>query len=140
MKKHPNHSQSIMINQISSMTNERISGDSYYKNHFDKALPDYNIALKNSGFTDNVIYIPSQSKRKCRKKQVIWFNPDMMLMCKLGGEMFMRLADKHFPSHHKYYRLFNRNNIKLSYSCIPSVNNVIRKHLSKIWKIQHHLL
>ena len=40
----------------------------------------------------------------------------------------MRLVDKHFSRHHKYYKLFNRNNIKLSYSCMPNMNNVIRKN------------
>ena len=46
----------------------------------------------------------------------------------------MRLADKHFLRHHKYYKLFNRNNIKLSYSCIPRTNNVIRRHNFEIMK------
>ena len=50
------------------------------------------------------------------------------------GEIFMRLVDKHFPRNHKYYKLFNRNNIKLNYSYIRSMNNVIRKHNSKIMK------
>ena len=48
------------------------------------------------------------------------------------GKIFMRLINKHFPRHHKYYELFNGNNIKLSYSCMPNMNNVIRKHNSKI--------
>ena len=38
-----------------------------------------------------------------------------------------------FP-YHKYYKLFGRNNIKLSYSCMPSMKNVIRKHNSKTVK------
>ena len=46
----------------------------------------------------------------------------------------MRLVNTHFPRHHKCYKLFNRNNIKLSYSCMPDMNNVIRKHNSKIMK------
>ena len=46
----------------------------------------------------------------------------------------MRLVDKHFPRHHKYYKLFNRNNIKVSYSYMPNMNKVIRKHNSKIMK------
>ena len=45
----------------------------------------------------------------------------------------MRLVDHHFPCHYKYYKLFNRNNIKLSYSCMPNMNNVNQKH-SKIMK------
>ena len=48
------------------------------------------------------------------------------------GKLFMRLIDKHFPSHHKFHKLFNHNNIKLSYSCMPSMKNVIQKHNSKI--------
>ena len=50
------------------------------------------------------------------------------------GKIFTRLVDMHFPCHHKYYKLFNRNNIKLTYSCMPNMNNVIRKHNSKIMK------
>ena len=50
------------------------------------------------------------------------------------GKIFMRLVEKHFPCHNKYYKLFNRNNIKLSDSCMPDMNNVIRKHNSKIVK------
>ena len=30
------------------------------------------------------------------------------------GKISIRLADKHFLRHHKYYKLFNRNNVKLS--------------------------
>ena len=45
-------------------------------------------------------------------------------------KIFMRLVDKYSLSHQKYYKLFNRNNIKLSYSCMPNINFVIRKHNS----------
>ena len=49
INKHSKHSPSI-INQIPSVISNRISENSSDKNHFDKAAPDYNIALKNSGF------------------------------------------------------------------------------------------
>ena len=45
INKHSNHPPSI-INQIPSMVSNRISENSCDKNHFDKAAPDYNIALK----------------------------------------------------------------------------------------------
>ena len=44
----------------------------------------------------------------------------------------MRLIDKHFFRQGKYYKIFNRNNIKLSYAC--TLNNVIRKYSSEIMK------
>ena len=43
----------------------------------------------------------------------------------------MKLIDKLFPQHYKLYKLFNRNNIKLNYSCMPSMKNMIQKHNSK---------
>ena len=117
------------------MISNRISENSCDKNHFNKAAPDYNISLKNSGFNENVTYISNPSKRQTRKRQIIWFNPPDSANVKTNvGKIFMRFIDKHFPRHHKYYKLFNRNNIKLSYSCMPNMSNVIRKHISKIMK------
>ena len=62
------------------MIGNQISKNSYDKNYFDKAAPDNNIALKNSAFTNNVTYIPSQSKRQTRKRKIIWFTPHIVLM------------------------------------------------------------
>ena len=45
------------------MISNQIFEKSSDKNHFDKAAPDYNIAVKNSGFNENVTYIPSHPKR-----------------------------------------------------------------------------
>ena len=52
------------------MISDRISENSCDNNH-DKPAPDYNIALKNRGFSYNITYIPSQSKRQSRKRQII---------------------------------------------------------------------
>ena len=134
INKHSNHPLSI-INQIPSMVSNRISENSCDKNHFDKAAPDYNIALKNSRFNENVTYIPSPFKRQTRKRQIIWFNPPYSANVKTNvGKIVMRLVEKHFPHHHKYYKLFNRYNIKLSYSSMLNMSNAIRKHNSKIMK------
>ena len=120
-----------------SMSRNGISENCCDKNHFDKAASDYNLALKNSGFNDNVTYIPSQSKSQTRKRQIIRSNLlDSANMKTKIDKIFMRIVNKHFPRNHKYYKLFNRNNIKLSYSCMTSMNNFIRKHNSKIIKGQ----
>ena len=64
---------------------------------------------------------------------MIWFNTPYGANVKTNvDKFFMRLVDKHFPCHHKYYKLFGRNNIKISYSCMPSMNNSkIRKFYKK---------
>ena len=51
-----------------------------------------------------------------------------------AGKVFVRFVHKLFHCHHKYHKLFNRNNIKLSYSCMPNTNNAIQKHNCKIMK------
>ena len=112
------------------MISNRIFENCCDKTHFDKAAPDYNIALKNSGFNENITYIASPSKRETRKRQIIWFNLPYSANGKTNVvEIFMRLVDRHFPRHGKYYELFNRNNMNLSYSCMPNMSsgNKIRK-------------
>ena len=53
------------------MISNGISQNSCDKNHFGKLAPDYNIALKNSGFNENVRNIPRPFKRQTRKRQAI---------------------------------------------------------------------
>ena len=115
------------------MISKRVSDISCDSDHFNKAAPDYNTALKKSGFNENIKYSPSQPKQRNRKRQIICFNPPYSVNVKTNvSKLFMRLIDKHFPCHHKFHKFFNRNKIKLSYSCISSMENVIQKHNSKI--------
>ena len=30
--------------------------------------------------------------------------------------------------HHKYYKLFNKKNVKISYNCMPNMKSVIQNH------------
>ena len=45
---------------------------------------------------------------------------------------FLHLLDKHFGRNHKYYDIFNRNNVKISYSCMNNIKNIISSHNKKI--------
>ena len=86
------------------MISNPISENSCDENNFDKAAPDYNIALKNSGFNDNVTYNSSQSKRQTRKRQILWFNALYSGNVKTkAGKIFIKLFAKHFLCHHKYH-------------------------------------
>ena len=49
------------------------------------------------------------------------------------GRNFLNLIDKHFPSHHKLHiKIFNRNTVKVSYSCMSNVKSIITKHNAHI--------
>ena len=41
---------------------------------------------------------------------------------------FLRLIDQCFPAGHKLRKIFNRNTLKLSYSCMPNVQQIIKGH------------
>ena len=59
-------------------------------------------------------------KRK-RQINILWFNPpySKTVTTKIG-KFFLQLIEKHFPKKHKFYKIFNGNLLKLSYSCMPN--------------------
>ena len=45
------------------------------------------------------------------------------------------LITKHFPNHSPLSKIFNRNNIKVSYSCTSNMSQIIKNHNKKIESI-----
>ena len=64
-----------------------------------------------------------------RNRNKIWFNPPFSRNAATKiGRYFLNLLDRHFPQDHKFHKIFNRNNIKVSYSCMPNIKSVINSH------------
>ena len=47
-------------------------------------------------------------------------------------KLFHSLLDKYSPPHNKFHKIFNRNTLKISYSCIPSVKTTIYSHSHEV--------
>ena len=47
---------------------------------------------------------------------------------------FLNLINKYFPLHHKFSKIFNRNNMKISYSCMPNMKSRINMLNKKVTK------
>ena len=43
------------------------------------------------------------------------------------GRFFLNLINKNFPPHHKFSKIFNRKNMKISYSCMPNIHKKVTK-------------
>ena len=116
------------------MTNRRISNLSCNENEFSKAKPLYESALKNSMFSYNMKFeAPVENTRRNRNKKVIWFNLPYNLNVKTNiRKTFLNLVRKHFPRSHRFNKIFNLNTIKISYSSIPYVKNLIKQLNSNI--------
>ena len=124
-----------IVNQIPSTVSRRISDISCNKEHFHKATPTYNNALKFSGFNENIQFTSIPAPRRNRNRKITWFNPPYSVNVKTNiGRIFQRLIDKHFPWHHKYCKLIIRSNIKISYSCMPNMASVIWNHNTSLLK------
>ena len=54
-----------------------------------------------------------------------------MAKTKIGKE-FLRLVKLHFHRNNELRKIFNKGTIKLSYSCMPNIKNIINSHNDKI--------
>ena len=78
---------------------------------------------------EKLSYIPKQPKRKNRNREIMWYNPPFDLQVKTNvARNFIDLIKKHFPPHHKLHKILNKNTVKVSYSCMPSVSSYISGH------------
>ena len=106
-------------------------------NSFNKAAPAYQKALDNSGYSYKLQYKPTARHpnsdtspgRRQRKRNITWFNPPYSSHVKTNiGKKFLNLIDKCFPPDHHLHKLLNRNTLKLSYSTMPNMKQIITSH------------
>ena len=133
--KNSNHPPNV-IEKLPSMIERRISELSATKEIFDSSKGYYEDALKKSGYDSKLNYAPPQQnlgRRRNRKRNIIWYNPPFSKNVKTKiAEEFLKLIDKHFTKRHKFHKLFNRNNVKVSYSSMPNINAIINGHNKKV--------
>ena len=129
-----NHPPSI-LKQLPISIGHWLSSNSSSEKIFQKTAPIYNDALEKSGFHTILQYHSNlnSSITNKRKRNIIWFNPPYSknVITKIG-HLFLNLIDLHFPLHHKLHKIFNRNTIKISYSCMPNIRLIINSHNQQI--------
>ena len=131
-----NHPPNV-IKRIPAMISDRINKISSNKSIFKRASTFYNDALKNSGYKSKLEYKNKtdnkKQTRKNRPRKIIWFNPPFSLSVNTDvAKRFLKIVNKNFPKKHRLHKLFNRNNLKVSYSCLPNVSSIIASHNRKI--------
>ena len=88
------------------------------------------ILLKKSGYNADLKYTNNKSeKTKTGKRNIIWFNPPFSKPVSTNvAKTFLQLITKHFPRSHKLHKIFNRNTVKVSYSCMNNMSKIIKEH------------
>ena len=131
----------ITTKNIPAGINKRLSSLSSDKESFDQAAPPYQKALDESGYHYTLHYEPvTTAKRKNRQRNnILWYNPPFSKNVNTNiGHKFLTLVDKHFPRDHKLRKIFNRNTIKISYSCMNNTKQIIDNHNKRILNSSKH--
>ena len=144
-----NHPRKVLEN-IPEGINRRLSHISSNKKWFYEEISEYQNALKVSGYSHILSYEKGLQKStarnihgKCPNKtihynqdknvksniNIIWFTPPFNIYCSTNiGEIFRGLIDKHFNRNNVLGKLFNKNRLKISYSCMPNIKAKIGSH------------
>ena len=132
--KHSNHPPSILKN-IPDAINKRLCSISSDNTLFNEASKQYKQALTKSGYNYDFTYTQIEGnqnpteRKKNRSRKITWFNPPFSANVQTNiGKKFLNLIDFHFPKEHKLHKIINRQTIKVSYCCMPNMQQIISNH------------
>ena len=89
-----------------------------------------------SGFTKLLEYIASdndrenntEEKKQCKRK-IICFNPRYSMNARTNiGKPFLKLTRNHFPNENLSHKIFNKNVLKVIFSCMGNMTSIISSH------------
>ena len=141
-----NHPPTV-LKQLPKGVESRLNTISCNKEKFDAAKHTSEKALEDSGYGKCQLQYKEkqddeeaedenaqqQAEKKRRKRKIIWYNPPFNKALKTDiGAQFLKLIDTHFKKRHPLHKLFNRNTVKIGYSCTMNMRAVIQNHNNKI--------
>ena len=132
MSNHPPHIKKNLPRMIS----ERISKLSSNDQVFNQGANLYNEGLKQAGYRDKIQFVqtdPGDQPRRSRGRNIIYFHPPWndALATNLGRR-FLEIVDSCFQRGTPFHKLFNRNNVKISYSCTKNIRAIISSKNNKL--------
>ena len=127
----------FILKQLPKSIEKRLSSLSSSKEIFEETASYYQQHLSNCGCKEKLNYRDPTPQnfiaRRKRQRNILWFNPPYSRTVKTKiGKFFLQLIKKHFPKEYKFHKIFNRNTLKLSYSCMPNIKTKINAHNREI--------
>ena len=143
-----NHPRSV-LESVPLGINRRLSSISSNEKCFKDEKEDYQRALNAAGNSHRLDFKRGKEKVKpnvhCRgrignqnqvrqgikkgSRNIIYFTPPFNIYCSTNvGRLFRSLIAKHFGRDNKLGKLFNKNMLKMSYSCMPNIRAKISSH------------
>ena len=101
-----------------------------------------NMPLKHSGYSNISLSFQQSSTshvKQQRHRNIIWFNlPYGRAVITNDGKKLLQLLDLHFPPSNKFHKIFDRDNLNVSYSCTQNVGNITKSHNKKLINSSTH--
>ena len=130
---------------IPSSIEKRLNTISSSEVEFNEAKADYERALGNAGYSAELKYDDEHKKTtrasRKRRRRIVWYNPPFSknVATNIGREFF-KLLQLHFPKQHPFHCIFNKNTVKLLYSCTTNMDNIVKAHNAKILSKDENLV
>ena len=126
----------IIKKNFPTMIQNRIIKLSKNEKIFNESVTIDQEALPKSNFKHNLKYKEDKNiqckKTRNRKRKVIfkYCYPPLCQSVKTNiVKLVIKLIEKHFKDNNKLNRIINKNNCKISYSCMPNIECIIQKHI-----------
>jgi len=139
VQKESNHPPSVLKN-IPEPINHRLCDISTNDPIFSNANPQYqdasaksryNYQLKCKDYSNNT----NTSIKPIGQRRVIWYNLPYSRNAKTKiGSIFLKLIKDIFHTKHPLHKIFNKNTLKLSYSCCSNLEQTITAHNKSVTK------
>ena len=76
---------------------------------------------------------PHPPSPSCAPGNAVWSNPPYSINVKTNiDKVFFKLLHKHFLKTHKFYKIFNKNTVKLSHSSMRNMASIIASYNNTI--------
>ena len=85
----------------------------------------------------SLIYTDKKDIKQKRNlsRNINWFNPPFNKNVSSNvAKRFLNLLDNYFPKSSKLHAIFNRNTVKVSYSCTQNMSSTIKSQNKKVMK------
>ena len=138
-----NHPPTV-IKHLPESVNKRLNDISCNEEVFNAAKGEYEKALQDAGYNFTLTYEVTNEeeelrrkerneKKKARRRKVIWYNPPWNAALKTNlGAKFLQLIKKHFNKRNPLSKIFNKNTVKIGYSCTANIGAIIQNHNNRI--------
>ena len=117
------------IKQLPISISNRLSNNSSNKQVFEMSKDEYEKGLGESGYKNvSLIYTDKKDTKQKRNhsRNIIWFNPTFNKNVSTNvAKQFLNLINQHFPKSNKLHAIFNRNTVKVSYSCTQNMSKYL---------------